>query len=229
MAFAGGLDAFVTKLDGMGSALVYSTFLGGGGNDFGARIAVDPAGAAYITGDTSSTNFPTTADAFQTAFSGGVNDGFVTKLNGVGSAVVYSTLLGGNGFDAGRGIAVDAAGSAYVTGPTNSSNFPTTAGAFRTTAGGGTFEPFVAKISMPPAELTANLIAATVSVNFQQGTDLLRSALSHIDAGNLSAACGQLNAFINQVQAQSEKHLSIVKADELIASANQIRAGLGCP
>src|SRR5438445_703660 len=118
--------------------LVYSTYLGGSDRDAGLGIAVDAAGNAYVTGQTSSTNFPTTAGAFQTAFGGGFRDidAFVTKLNSTGSALVYSTYLGGSCFDDGHGIAVDAAGNAYVTGRTCSTNFPTTAGAFQTTFGG---------------------------------------------------------------------------------------------
>src|SRR5439155_834674 len=119
----GGGDAFVTKLNPTGSALVYSTYLGGSGFDSGFRIAVDGAGNAYVTGDTFSTNFPTTSGAFQTTFGGGVRDAFVTKLNPTGSALVYSTYLGGSEADGGRAIAVDAAGNAYVTGITLSMNF----------------------------------------------------------------------------------------------------------
>src|SRR3989441_1834599 len=112
--------------------LVYSTYLGGSGNDFGDDIAVDALGNAYITGATFSTNFPTTVGAFQ----GGGNDAFVTKLNPTGSALVYSTYLGGSGGDSGNGIAVDSLGNAYVATHTYSSNFPTTAGAFQTTFSG---------------------------------------------------------------------------------------------
>src|SRR5438552_3467713 len=128
-------DAFVTKLDPTGSALVYSTYLGGRGVDYGYGIAVDAAGSAYVTGQTTSTDFPTTIGAFQTT-KGGSYNAFVTKLNPTGSALVYSTYLGGSGGERGFGIAVDAAGNAYVTGTTGSTNFPTTPGAFQTTGGG---------------------------------------------------------------------------------------------
>ena len=92
-------DAFVTKLNATGTALVYSTYLGGNGDDYGHGIAVDGSGNAYVTGDTASTNFPTTAGAFQTSYGGGNGDAFVTKLNATGTALVYSTYLGGNGND----------------------------------------------------------------------------------------------------------------------------------
>ncbi len=132
-AFAGGfgLDAFVTKLNPTGSALVYSTYLGGTGSDSSSGIAVDADGNAYVTGN-AHPGFPTTPAAFQPAYGGGnEGDAFVTKLNPAGSALVYSTFLGGSSNDAGYGIAVDADGNAYVTGSTNSTNFPTTAGAFQ--------------------------------------------------------------------------------------------------
>jgi hypothetical protein len=152
---AGSADAFVTKLNASGTALVYSTYLGGsGGEGFGgvggAGIAVDSAGNAYVTGGMGS-NFPTTAGAFQTTYSGGHNDAFVTKLNASGTALVYSTYLGGNASKGvvaqqGYGIAVDSTGNAYVTGQTSTTNFPTTTGAFQTTYGGA-IEPFVTKLN----------------------------------------------------------------------------------
>ena len=123
-ANGGGEDAFVTKLNAAGSALVYSTYLGGSGTDAGQGIAVDGAGNAYVTGYTSSTNFPT-ANPLQASNGGGGYDAFVTKLNAAGSALVYSTYLGGSGRRFGQGIAVDGSGNAYVTGSTSSTNFPT--------------------------------------------------------------------------------------------------------
>jgi len=120
----GGSDVFVTKLNGTGSALVYSTYLGGTGEDYGAGIAVDSAGNAYLVGNTYSTNFPT-ANPLQALLGGGDYDVFVAKLNAAGSALVYSTYLGGSGTDSGSGIAVDSGGNAYVTGGTSSTNFPT--------------------------------------------------------------------------------------------------------
>ena len=123
-SYAGGSDAFVTKLTPAGDALVYSTHLGGSGTDVGTGIAVDADGSAYITGYTSSTNFPTQS-AFQTRLNGLYN-AFVTKLTPAGSALVYSTYVGGNDNDNGCGIAVDAEGSAYITGNTSSTNFPLT-------------------------------------------------------------------------------------------------------
>jgi hypothetical protein len=141
----GGFDAFVSKLNSTGTALVYSTYLGGSIDDYGFGIAVDSSGNAYVTGYTDSINFPTTAGALQTTYGGGYADVFISKLNSVGTALVYSTYLGGKGGDVGDGIAVDSSGHAYVTGYTVSINFPSTPGAFETITGGLT--TFVSKLN----------------------------------------------------------------------------------
>jgi uncharacterized protein (TIGR03437 family) len=122
----GGL--FVAKMNPSGSALVYSTFLGADELSRSAGIAVDPAGRVYITGSTSSTNFPA-KDAIQPAYRGGPSDAFVAALSAPGSGLLYATYLGGSARDEARGIAVDAAGNAYVTGATDSPDFVTTPGA----------------------------------------------------------------------------------------------------
>ena len=109
-------------------------------------VAVDSAGAAYVTANTISTDFPTTPGAFDTT--GGFSDVFVTKLNPAGSGLSYSTFLGGGGFDQSHGVAVDSAGAAYVTGITVSGDFPTTAGAFDTSANDGfPGDAFVTKLN----------------------------------------------------------------------------------
>jgi hypothetical protein len=114
-------DAFVAKLSPTGT-LLYSTFLGGNGDDAGNAIAVDTTGNAYVAGTTNSTNFPLQGP-FQATLGGG-NDGFVAKLDASGSTLVYSTYLGSNTEDAANGIALDGAGNAYVTGATATSTFP---------------------------------------------------------------------------------------------------------
>jgi hypothetical protein len=141
-----GDKVFVTKLNPTGTALVYSTFLGGGDDQDASDIHVDSAGNAYVTGTTDSTDFPTTPGAFRTALAPGncgtasapnaCPDAFVTKLNSAGTALVYSTYLGGGGEDAGFAIAIDSSGAAYVTGSTNSSNFPVL-NPFQSAFGGG--------------------------------------------------------------------------------------------
>ncbi len=144
-------DAFVTKLNATGSALIYSTYLGGSLYDEGFGIAVDSSGNAYVTGVTRSTDFPTMAGAFRTTHSGS-DDAFVTKLNATGSALVYSTYLGGTLDDDAFAIAVDSAGNAYVTGGTESTDFPTTAGAFDTTHN-GLADVFVTKLNVAGSTL----------------------------------------------------------------------------
>jgi len=126
----GGVDAFVTKLDATGSALVYSTYLGGNSTDQGNSITTDSGGNAYIAGETLSTNFPT-KNPFQQK-NAGAYDGFVTKINAKGTALVYSTYLGGSSGDGAASIAIDSAGHAYITGSSISTDFPTTQGAFQT-------------------------------------------------------------------------------------------------
>jgi hypothetical protein len=124
--------------------LDYSTFLGGGASDGGGGIAVDEEGRAYVTGGTTSSDYPTTRGAFDRTFNGSY-DAFVTKLNAAGSALAYSTFLGGAGGEIGVGIAVDEEGRTYVTGITNSVNYPTTSGAFDRTFNGSN-DAFVAKL-----------------------------------------------------------------------------------
>lgn len=140
--FGGVDDVFVTKMNAAGTALVYSTYLGGTGDDAGNGIAIDAAGDAYVTGQTSSSNFPI-KNAFQSSFGGG-GDAFLAELNPAGSALLYSSFLGGSGTDIAHAVAVDAAGDAYVTGYAGSANFPTTAGAFQAT---GSASPFAAKVN----------------------------------------------------------------------------------
>jgi Cep192 domain 4/Beta-propeller repeat len=120
----GGVDVFVAKLNPAGTALLYSTFLGGGNLDRATGIAIDSSGNAYVTGYTDSTDFPTTSGAFQLV-NNGDSDAFLAKLDASGSSLTYSTYLGGSGIDYGRGVAVDASGDAFITGSTQSTDFPT--------------------------------------------------------------------------------------------------------
>ncbi len=132
----------------------YSTFLGGGGaSDRGYAVGVDSVGNAYVTGDTNSIEFPTTPGSFDSSYNG-LSEGFVSKLNATGSALVYSTYLGGNGIDGVSGIAVDAAGNAYVTGNANSADFPVTPGAFDTEKSHFFTDCFITKLTSDGSALT---------------------------------------------------------------------------
>lgn len=124
----GGYDVMIAKLNPNGTALVYATYIGGGGLDAGRGIAVDATGIVYLTGKTASGNFPTTPGAFDETFNG-LDDAFVLKLSSVGNELLYSTYLGGFFDESGFDIAIDNVGNAIVTGSTRSEDFPTTPGA----------------------------------------------------------------------------------------------------
>jgi hypothetical protein len=136
-------DAFVTKLDPTGSTLIYSTFIGGSNEDFTPALAIDSAGNAYIAGQTFSSNFPI-VNAFQPTLHG-VANAYVAKLNPTGNALAYSTYLGGSGDDSALAIAVDSSGNAYVTGLTQSADFPTLESVQQASGGGGQ-DAFVSKL-----------------------------------------------------------------------------------
>ncbi|MBM4429736.1 MAG: hypothetical protein FJ026_05210, partial [Chloroflexi bacterium] len=138
-------DAFVVKLDASASALIYATFLGASQDDMAYGAALDDSGNLFVTGKTWSPDFPVTPGAFDTSFNGEL-DAFVAKLNSTGTALVYATFLGGWSDDWAKRIVVDGQGAAYVTGPTNSVNFPTTAGAMDQSLGGQQ-DAFVAKLN----------------------------------------------------------------------------------
>ncbi len=170
---SGGEDVFITKLIAGGTALAYSTYLGGSKNEWGSGIAVDGAGDAYITGRTYSTNFPT-RNALYPQYGGGVYDAFIVKLNASGTALVYSTYLGGSSYDDGLGISLDNANNAYVTGETESANFPTRNALYPNLWGGG--DTFITKIA--DASSTSTL---TVSIT---GSGTVYSTPSGINCGS---------------------------------------------
>jgi hypothetical protein len=141
--YAGDTDAFVTMLRSDGQVAIYSTFLGGNNYDAGSGIGVDSSGDAYIVGTTSSANFPTTSGVYQPTLAG-TSNAFVAKLDPTGSHLLYSTFLGGSYIDYGLGMALDLYGNVYVTGSTQSSDFPTLNPIQSGNAGNG--DAFVAEI-----------------------------------------------------------------------------------
>ena len=163
----GSADAFVAKLNPSGNQLAYSTYLGGSGIDGGTAIAVDSAGNAYVTGFTSSTDFPTT-NPVQQVFRGAY-DGFIAKVKPSGSALEYSSYFGGSGNDSGFGIATDASGNAYVMGVTDSVNLPLS-NAYQTANGGGAADLFIAKIRSGPT-ITNAMVDAKRLLVFGGGFD----------------------------------------------------------
>ena len=155
-AVGGGHNAFITKLSPLGTTLVYSTYLGGSARDDGRGIAVDSSGNACVTGQTFSSNFPT-QNAYQGSI-GGLRDAFITKLSPSGTALVYSTYLGGSQNDNGTGIAVDGSGNAYVTGDTGSEDFPTK-NAYQPEGSGG--DVFVTKVASSGSVVYSTYLGAT--------------------------------------------------------------------
>jgi hypothetical protein len=200
-------DGFIAKLNAQGSALVYSSYLGGSNEDAVFGLAVDSAGSAYATGATLSTDFPI-ANALQSSF-GATNCGtapggnpatcfhaFVTKVNPEGTGLSYSTYLSGNGYDAGFGIAVDASGAAYVTGATNSSQFPTTSAAAQSTFGGGSCgnplnpfncaDAFVAKLAPTGSSLEYSTYLGGTNFDFGMSIAVDSAGNAHVVGGTNS-------------------------------------------
>lgn len=145
-------DAFVAKFSTDGSRLIYATYLGGSAWDLALDIALDDKGRAYITGLTSSSDFPTTSGAFQNTAGGG-GDAFIVRLSPSGRQLEYATYLGGSARENGYSIAVDDSDDAYITGYTQSADFPTTAGTFQTAYADGRADAFVTKLSSSGASL----------------------------------------------------------------------------
>jgi hypothetical protein len=192
--FGGNADGFVTKLNGVGSGLLYSTYLGGSDFDQGTGIALDASGNAYVTGDTESSNFPTTAGGFQTTYRGS-GDFFVSKVNASGSALAYSSYLGGSGGEGGAGsrITLDSSGNVYISGGTGSSDFPATPSAFRTTFAGGV-DTFVGKIS--PADAPGIALAPGSLTFGPQPVDTTSApeTFALLDAGSLPLSISSIVA-----------------------------------
>ena len=187
-SFNGSIDAFVTKLNASGSALAYSTVLGGSSEDVVRDIAVYGMGKPYITGETISDNYPTTPGAFDTT-SGNSNDAFVTKLNASGSALAYSTVLGGASSDDSFGVAVDGEGRAYITGETEG-DYPTTPGAFDTSFNPGDPDPapdaFVTKLNAAGSALVYSTFLG--GIDFDRGRDIaVREGRAYVTGQTSSA------------------------------------------
>lgn len=167
-------DAFVTKLSPDGTTLVFSTYLGGANADQANGIAVDSTGTnAFVVGQTTSVNFPTTQGSLQPQLSGS-SDAFVARFSANG-ALVYNTFLGGLDADSGRAIAVDNFDQAYVTGSTFSTTFPTTAGSLQPTKSAGVITPFVTKINSAGSQILYSTFlgpsgtGSAITVNAQLG------------------------------------------------------------
>lgn len=226
----GGLEVFVTKIFADASDIAFNTYLGGNGSDTGGGIAVDQGGNCYLIGSTASTNFPT-RNPLQAANRGGL-DIFLSKLNATGSNLIYSTYLGGSFGDLGRGIAVDPAGSVFLTGSTFSSDFPVQSAFQANTRGGG--DAFVARINSAGTALLyssylggAGLDEATGLAIDGSGNAYLVGTTSSGDFNVKSPIIltnqGQQDVFISKVAANGS---SLIYSTYLGGSRNDVGNGI---
>jgi len=205
-------DAFILKLNPSGTDLVYSTFLGGGKLDIGLAIVIDDHGAAYVCGNTISTNFPTLAGAFQQVRPGFQQAGFVAKISPDGSSLEYGTYLGGSGFDGAHDLAVDPTGAVVVTGQTKSGDFPITDGVVGTTMLGG-IEAFVTHLSADGSTLLFSTVLSGSGDDIGYGIALDADGNSYV-AGSTDSAdfpstagafqpalAGEIDAFVAKLSA----------------------------
>ncbi len=211
--FNGGNDAFVFRLDASGSMLVYATYLGGSDLDLASGIAVDAGGNAYVSGLTVSADFPTTPLAFDQTLSGD-NDAFVTKLNATGTALVYSTYLGGSVAgpvtEFASGIALDAAGNAYVAGSTSSSDFPTTPGAFQTIS--VSRDGFVTKLDATGMTLLYSTYLGGTDADEARGLSVDAAGSAYVIGTAVSADFPLMNPFQNQLGGGADAFITKLNA-----------------
>jgi len=170
---AGGSDAFVTKLSTGGGSLIFSTFLGGGGTDASSGLHLNSARMVFLTGSTSSANFPTTANAFRRTLAPATQDAFVTALQPDGKSLFYSTLLGSSKTSSGAAIWVDPAWNAWIGGNTSAADFPVTPNAFQPGLKGNS-DAFIAKVVIA-ADLA--LLSPSAPATIHQGQTLTYSLL----------------------------------------------------
>jgi hypothetical protein len=169
--FGGGPgDAFVTKLDPSGSRIVYSSFLGGGGDDVAFIAPVDEADTLFVEGWTGSEDFPISDDAFQDTYGGGPYDAFSTRFDAAGSELLYSTYVGGSGDDGGWDAELDTSGRIHLTGSTDSRDFPVTPGAFQPRYGGGRTDAFVLVLNQSGTDLVSSTYVG--GKRYEEVTDL---------------------------------------------------------
>ncbi len=203
-------DAFVTKLTAKGQ-VIYSTFLGGSGNDIGKAIAVDASGSAYVAGQTFSSDFPTTVGAFKTTY-GGAGDAFVAKVSPAGTSLQYSTYLGGSGIDNAEGVAVDSTGNAYVTGQTYSTDFPTAAPVQAVNGGNQDSDAFVTEINSSGSALVYSTYLGGSSMDWGNAITVDSSGNAYVLgftrsadfplAGSLQSTCGGCPGFADAFVAE---------------------------
>jgi hypothetical protein len=237
--FSGGGAGFVTKINPAGTAIVYSTYLGGGVTDGVGPVAVDRAGIAYVTGTTSATSFPgVNSGSIQGANAGG-GDAFLAEIDPAGTAIVYSTFLGGSGSDSGFTIAIDASGNAYIAGLTTSATFPGVSGSSLQPANAGGadgYDAFVTKVSNPIAHASFYTLAPCRVFDTRNGTPLAAGEARRFQvsglcgvpstakaiAANLTVVAPQQPGFLTVLPGDAALELSMTSNLNFIAG--QVRA-----
>jgi hypothetical protein len=209
-SYGGDTDAFVTMLRYDGQAIIYSTYLGGNNYDTGNGIAVDSSNDAYVVGSTSSANFPTTpSNVFQPSF-GGNTDAFVSKLDPSGSTLLYSSYLGGSDVDYGNAIALDPSGNAYVTGYTESTNFPTVNPIQSGNKGNG--DAFVAEVSRNGTYLVYSTYLGGSSADSGQGIAADSGGNAYVVGYTFSANFPTFNPYQGASGGSVDAFLSVLTA-----------------
>ena len=205
----GGTDAYVAKFNPQGQP-VYITYLGGSSSDEGFGIATDPDGNAYISGYTASQNFPL-ANPFQPNYGGGFHDAFITKLNPTGSALVFSTYLGGSDDDQGGDIDLDAARNIYVTGSTQSNNFPVR-NPIQPTRRGNSYDFYISKLNPDASDLVWSTYLGGSSSDVGNGIAVDPSGNVFVSGFSYSNDYPAVNAFQPSLRGTRDGVLSKINA-----------------
>jgi len=193
--------------------LIYSTYLGKSGLDFGQDVAVDDSGYAYVAGGTDSTNFSMAGTPYKGTYGGGTYDGFVTKFNASGSDLVYSTFLGGAGKDWVQEIAIDGSGNAYLTGYTDSNDFPAPGAAYQGTYGGGTYDGFVTKLNASGSGLVYSTYLGGSSEDYGTGIAVDGSGYAYVTGSTYSNNFPTENAYDASYNGETDAFVTKVGTD----------------
>jgi len=187
-ALGGGADAFVTRFAYAGTTLIFSTYLGGSGNDLATALCLAPSGEIWVTGETSSSDFPTTAGVWDSTYGGGV-DIFLARLDAAGTTLLASTYLGAGGDDRARGLALAPGGAPVICGSSNSPSFPTTPGAFDRFYSGGTYSGGDAVVTRFAPDLTTLDFSTWLGGSGnEQATDLAVGADGSVTVGGSTSS-----------------------------------------
>jgi len=223
-ALAGGMDAFMTKFSVAGNSIVYSTYLGGAGDDRAFDMEVADDAAVFVVGSTTSANFPTTSASVQPALAGG-RDAFLTHFSLAGNALLYSTYLGGSADEEAFGIVIDAPMNAYLTGRTNSSNFPTVTPAQPFYAGGAN-DAFVTKVNPPGTALVFSTYLGGGGDDQGQGIAIDNALNVFVTGGTKSNNFPTLNAFQAALRGPSDAFVTKLSSNGITAVYSTYLGGM---